>query len=293
MKAEFVTSPADAVKSDGMKGVKYDREMNKEKRMHLLMRLYQETFLALLNFIKGQVERPPNFRVPLKDLGNEEIRTLNSCVEELLAGNERSAAERIVSLVEEKLDRLLFNSFTLLYGDREARLRMLGELRHHIDSDSILQENEFHRLRDHYRTLMTGLDESTLGQKYWNYIFREVFRPWTESELNAFLLLSSDIHQILARNNEQKVHPLDAQKLYDFIPKSTDFTVKVTRSYSLLLQQKYFRINDGAVTFSYCDFQDGEIVTAIQLSNITKDKIWEVVSQKSLFRCPLEWKNRS
>ncbi len=240
--------------------------------------LYGQAFSMEFAFLKKQYESSSRLPIPLLDLKNDEVKIFNECRDSWTEGDYPKAAQKLNVLVEKKIRAFLFNSFTLLYGAREERMKW-------VDKDSkdyifkrskeeqerglTTTDNEFNFLnRGQYKLVMTSArGNSEMGKRNWSCIFADVFYPWSEGDLYDYLDAFAESNLASTHNVFEKFGTDQASAVYEAIIKSEKFLSSINRSYLRMLDSTHFQADATAHVgrFSFTEFSDKNTILPISL----------------------------
>lgn len=239
---------------------------------------YGRIFLLEFGFLKKQHDDATKIPIPLLDLKNSEVRVLNSCREAWIVGDYAAAASDLNSLIERKIRTVLFDSFALLYGPRNERMKWIDKetrgyifkgLKEEQEKGLTSTANEFNFLnRGQYKLVMTGSNgNSAEGRRNWNAIFSDVFHPWSEQDLYNYLDAFADYNIGTSHNFFEKFGADQPSAVFDAIIRSEKFLSSINRAYLRLLDSEHSRLeSDGSsLRFSFSKFSDSNTTSPIPI----------------------------
>ncbi len=241
---------------------------------------YREAFQQILAFFSDQFEKSALIPIPLADLKNEEILSLNQCRAKILEKEYATAVAEINRLVERKIRTFLFDSFTILYGPREERLKHVpkdGHIRGYIEeklheedkeNPSRRTQNEFIHLNRHqYKLLMTeGRQNLPIGRANWLHIFSIVFKPWSETQLIDYLDMFANANISTAHFKfDEEYQSLRMDTAVDLLRSSRTFLAAINRAYFVPLKKENFMEENGIAFLSFCNLSDKSELTQIKV----------------------------
>jgi hypothetical protein len=252
-----------------------------ENRATLLhaINLYGQAFSTEFAFLKKQCENSLRLPIPLADLKNDEIKILNECRDRWTEGDYPNAAQKLNVMVEKKIRAFLFDSFTLLYGTREERMKWLdGNCKQYI-FDRLKDEkehgitttaNEFNFLnRGQYKLLMTSANgASEIGKRNWNAIFEDIFYQWSEIDLFSYLDAFAESNIASSHNVFEKFGTDQPSAVFEAIIKTEKFLSSINRSYLRMLDSSHFEVDENTHLgrFSFAKFSDKNTTQPIPIN---------------------------
>lgn len=268
-----------------------------KRKIPIVLNLYREAFHHILNFFSSELENSKLFRIPLVNLKNDEIKLLHECRQFWRENDYKEVADRLVKAVERKIRELLYNVFTVLYGDYENRMKWVDkESRRYIEKNIRkdmgmsfpISLNEFQNLnRAQYKNLMTGIDGSSVGRRNWRCIFSTIFRRWKERDLYNYLSIFAEINIRISHLKDEPFEPSEQDYVYDFMQKSTRFLMSANRVYRELIGSKFFNYDSEKATFSLCYFKYEDNAVPIIITEEYKERIIETFKDKTIVRLSL------
>lgn len=268
-----------------------------KRKIPIVLNLYREAFHHILNFFSSELENSKLFRIPLVNLKNDEIKLLHECRQFWRENDYKEVADRLVKAVERKIRELLYNVFTVLYGDYENRMKWVDkESRRYIEKNIRkdmgmsfpISLNEFQNLnRAQYKNLMTGIDGSSVGRRNWRCIFSTIFRRWKERDLYNYLSIFAEINIRISHLKDEPFEPSEQDYVYDFMQKSTRFLMSANKVYRELIGSKFFNYDSEKATFSLCYFKYEDNAVPIIITEEYKERIIETFKDKTIVRLSL------
>ena len=269
-----------------------------KRKIPIVLNLYREAFHHILYFFSSELENSKLFRIPLMNLKNDEIKLLHECRQFWRENNYNGVADILVKTVERKIRELIYNVFTVLYGDYENRMKWIDkESRRYIEqnihkdmSKSFpISLNEFQNLnRSQYKNLMTGIDGSSMGRRNWKHIFSTIFLRWTERDLYNYLSMFAEINIKISHLKDEPFAPSEQDYVYDFMQKSTRFMMSTNRVYGELIGSKFFKCDSETASFSLCYFKYDDNTVPIIITDENKKRIIETFKDKTIVRLSLD-----
>ncbi|TAK15912.1 MAG: hypothetical protein EPO37_09455 [Nitrosarchaeum sp.] len=231
------------------------------KRANFIFGIYKEAFTELVVFLKNQTEKDKSFSISYDNLTRSDCKVLDLCRELWMDKEYFVMCETIVKYLERKLRSDVYNIFTLLYGDRDNRMKQLdpkinNEINKNIKNDEqkgfALIKNEFQYLnRKDYKILLTSgppTQPSEIGHGNWENIFKEIFKPWNESRLYNFLDLFGNYNTVTSHNKTESITESQQPDLRQFVTDSMFFLQKFNGSYKKIIDN--YIIQDSKLFFN-------------------------------------------
>ncbi len=270
-----------------------DKRGKPELRAARACNAYRQAYPVIFGFVKSQCDKARYLRIPITDLTDDEIRTANEIRDQLAELEYFEAAEATTILVEEKLRRLLFNVFRLLYGDdREFRMRRVGKISRGQMLDNIDRDrqdgfaeamNEFEHLnRKSYQFFMIpGKNAEPIAAMNWSELFQAIFYPMSEVDIRDFLDKFARFDIRTGHGKEESIGPEQQSLVSHYVQRALEILVKFNGAY-LKLVQPTVRVYDketvmhsrifrgqkpGEFFFSFCRLKDRDIVRPITLEH--------------------------
>jgi hypothetical protein len=265
--------------------------------------LYNQAFSIVFAFIRKQYDESSRVHIPLVDLKNEEIRTLNESRNNWALGEYPKAALALNQLIERKIRVFLFDVFTLLYGTREERTRWIDPQSRQYIEEKLKEErqraltvtaNEFTLLnRGQYKLMMTSArGNSDMGKQNWLRIFDDIFSPWTEQDLYEYLNSFAESNVGTSHDRFEKFGADQSAIVYGAIVNAVKFISSLNRAYSRLLDDTHFRFNPSTRSgrFSFSKFSDESTTSEVTVDAEDIAQFSRTHSDKE-FRVPLDDQN--
>jgi hypothetical protein len=271
---------------------------DKKRLVAQVVSIYREAFPLVFNFFKEESEKSQQLHIPLVGLKNEEIRLLHECRDLWRENRYDEVAGRLTRVIERKIRTFLYDIFTILYGNFENRMRFLDSDSRKYIAKNIEQEtskgfsvsrNEFQQLnRGQYRNLMTGMHGTPEGRRNWNCMFMSTFKG-SEQELDSYLGAFADFNMKVSHMKEDSIGAPEQDYVYSFMQKSIRFMIDMNNAYLRLLKSDCFRFSDPSDSrFSFCNFNDRETITPIELTKIEVERFTEAFEGKDQLKYPLD-----
>jgi hypothetical protein len=253
-------------------------ELEQSERIWYSCLVYRDAFSVLLNFFSEEADKSRYMMIPIAGLSNEEIGIFHEIRNAWAKNAYFDVAELTTRFIEKKIRSFLFNLFTLLYGDREARLSRLDK----TTRDYILQniqkdqekglnvsKNEFEQVnRGNYKNFMIGSYNKDIGRDNWMNSFRQVFAPLTENDVKDFLDLLADVNIATSHVKKGAFGAEQQTLILNYVLRSIDITKRINYTYRTIIE-KYLHVLEthGATRFqlyfSLCNLQDKDSLTPI------------------------------
>lgn len=268
------------------------------QKMSIAFSLYKEAFHQILYFFVSEMENSKFYSIPISNLTNEEIRLLHECRQFLQDNKNSNIAEKLVKVIESKIRTLLYNVFTILYGEFENRLKWLdkesrGYIVSNIQKDHALgfpvSRNEFQQLgRAQYKNIMTGIDGRSEGKRNWKCIFEGIFTRNYELDVYNYLSMLAEIDIRIAHFKDGSFDQNEQDYVFDFMQKSKRFMMTVNSIYTKLITSSFFKSGPDGGIFSLCSFKQEDGAVAIEIASDEMKRVLDVLKNRPFIRIPLD-----
>jgi hypothetical protein len=272
-------------------------DLENRRKIALVGALYREAFAQILNFFKDEYENSKQYHIPVINLKNDEIELLHTCRGLWRENKYPELAERLAKAVEKRLRAFLYDTFTILYGDCQNRMKWLDkDSRKYIESNAQKDvsagfshsRNEFQQFnRGQYRNIMTDVQGSVEGRRNWNCIFSAVFNRWSEKDLDDYLDLFAELNIRVAHDKHDSIGIVEQDYVYDFMQKSSRFLMNINQAYLKLLTSECFKYATNA-SFSLNHFNDSESLVSIEFPKDEMQRVIEILQGKNRMKIPLD-----
>jgi hypothetical protein len=271
---------------------------DKRRLVAHVVSIYREAFPMIFNFFSEEYDKSQQLHIPLVGLKNNEIILLHECRDLWRESRYDEIAGRLTRAVERKLRTFLYDTFTILYGDIELRMKFLDSDSRKYILKNIQQEtskgfsvpaNEFQQLnRGQYRNMMTGMQGSPEGRRNWNCIFSTIFKG-SEHELDSYLATFADFNTKVAHMKEDSIGAPEQDYVYNYMQRSMRFMMDINNAYLKLLKTDSYRFtNQTDSRFSLVNFKDQETLTPIELAKVEVERFTEAFEGKDQLKVPLD-----
>jgi len=242
---DFWSSPGEI--SEFINQAEKFKELKLDDRVWYSCTVYRDAYAVLLGFFEDEVDKSRFMMIPVGGLTNDEIKQFHEIRDSWTRHYYFDVTDHTTRLVEKKLRSFLFNIFTLLYGDREARLGRLDKAtREHIQQNMRkdqqkglgLSKNEFeHVNRGNYKNFLIGSYDKETGRRNWTQVFERVFAPLTESDVKTFLDVLADFN-IATSHVKQGAFGAEQQTgIFNYVLRSIDIVKKMNETYRSLIEK--------------------------------------------------------
>jgi hypothetical protein len=285
---EFWFSPGEI--AEFIKRAYVSENKDNSERVWYVCAVYREAYATLLNFFANEVRESRIMTIVPFDLSNDEIKEFHK-IRGLYGRYEYfEAAKLLTLLVQSKLRLFLFNVFTLLYGDHEARLRrvdattktyILDNVRKDQERDVHPTENEFEQVnRGNYKNFMIGSYRSEIGQRNWAEVFSQVFTSMTENEFRDFLSTFAEVDLATGHDKRSSFGPDQQMRVLGYILRSFNVVKKMNQAYIALLGKCLHIVDTGSaprfcLLFSFNGLSDKDSLTPIFVKEANAVRIAE------------------
>ncbi len=243
--------------------------------------LYKDAFRSLADFVKEQHEKDKIFSIMYADLTKEDCKVIYEAREHWYHKEYFEASTVVAEHLEKQLRETVFNIFVLQYGPFEKRIKRLDEdaIRKRLFENISKDEkkglsravNELQYLdRKDYKNLMTKSTKT--GHQNWEEIFKYVFYPWSEDDMERFLNTFADLNTATSHLKEDVISAAQQNKLFQFIVGSMSFFQMMNRSYRILIDSALYETGKSRF-FSLHKFQDKQTLTEISITNSDATKV--------------------
>jgi hypothetical protein len=265
--------------------------------------VYRDAYSAVLNFFADEVDKSRYMMIPLAGLSNDEIRHFHEIRTQWAKNAYFEAADLTTQIVEKKLRSFLFNVFTLLYGDRDARLDRVDTMTKHeilqnIQKDQAkgmgLSKNEFEQLnRGNYKNFMISFYNKDVGRRNWTQVFKQVFAPLTENDIRDFLDIFADFNIATSHAKYGALGAEQQTRIFNYVLKALDIVKRMNQTYTTLVEKGLFVLEGqyGAGTklfFSLGNFEDKDALTPIFVKGTTAQRVGEQMLRQGRMSLDLE-----
>jgi hypothetical protein len=275
-----------------------DLEDKKRAASHMIS-LYREAFPQVFSFLKEEYEKSRQFHIALINLKNDDIKLLHECRDSWIENKYEELADKLARHVERKLRTFLFDIFTVLYGDFDQRMKwvdkdskkyILKNINKEQSGGFSISRNEFQQLnRAQYKNLMTGEHGSPEGRRSWNCIFSNVFRQWSEKDLDFYLDTFADINVKVSHMKADSMGVPEQDYVYSFMLRSMRFMMDINQAYLRLLTKDCLRYSPPTnACLSLNKFNDDQTLTLINLTKSEAEQIKEGLQGKDKLRIRLD-----
>jgi hypothetical protein len=272
---------------------------DKRRAASHIISLYREAFSQLIGFFKEEYERSRQFHIPLTNMKNDEIHLLHDCRNYWMENKYEELADKLARHIERKLRTFLFDIFTILYGefderlkwvDKDSRTYILKNINRDKSGGLSVSKNEFQQLnRAQYKNLMTGEHGNPEGRRNWNCIFKNVFRQWTEKELDSYLDTFANINVKVSHMKADSLDVSEQESVYRFMLGSMRFTMDINQAYVRLLTKDCFKYSPPtSACLSLNKFNDEQTLKAVGFSKSEAEQIKEGLQGKDKLKIRLD-----
>jgi hypothetical protein len=272
-------------------------DIDNRQKIPLVLALYREAFPQIVSFFKDEYDNAKLFYIPLSGLKNEEIKLLHECRHLWFGYKYKEVKDMLAYAIERKLKLLMYNAFTILYGDYENRIKFLDKesqasvfnsITRGVDSSYTITRNEFQYLNvSHFKNLMTGIEGCPEGRHNWKCIFSSVFVNWRERDLYNYLAKLDEFSKnFVTTSNDQETE--NGDYVLDFMKNSISFLRSVNQFYSKIITDNYAKQEGEEVCFSLCSFSYDDFQVPIVVSKEDIQRIKDVFSVKNRIRVRID-----
>ena len=278
-------------------------ELGQNERIWYSCLVYRDAYSALLNFFADEVDKSRYMMIPLAGLSNDEIERFHE-IRNLWARNAYfEVADLTTRFVEKKLRPFLFNLFTLLYGDREARLShldkttkqyILQNIRKDQEKGLGVSKNEFEQVnRGNYKNFMISSYDRGVGRHNWIHVFRQVFSPLTENDLKDFLDTFAEFNIATSHVKQSALGAEQQTRIMNYILRAIDITKKINQTYVALIEKYLYVVETHGPTlfqlfFSLNNLEDKDSLTPILVKPTNANRIADQLLRQSSVSIDLE-----
>jgi hypothetical protein len=270
-----------------------------DERVWYSCSVYRDAYDSVVRFFADEVESG-FMMIPVAGLSNEEIAQFHEIRRSWSKNLYFEVVDQTTRLVEKKFRRFLFNIFTLLYGEREARLSRLDKMtrdyiQQNIQSDHEkglgLTKNEFEQVnRGNYKNFIIGMFNKDVGVRNWKQVFEHVFAPVSETEIKVFLDMLAEYNIATSHIKEGAFRAEQQTRIFNFVLKSLEMTRKMNETYRLLIEKSLHIVETQGgfhqLFFSLDNLKDKECLNSISVKNSNAQRVIEQLSRQS--RVPID-----
>ena len=272
-----------------------------DERVWYSCSIYRDAYETLVRFFADEV-RLRFMMIPIIGLSNDEIRQLHDIRNSYSKNNYYEVVDQTTRLVEKKLRSFLFNVFTLLYGEREARLGRLDKTTREYIIQNIskdkerglgLAKNEFEQVnRGNYKNFIIGCYDKEVGRRNWMQIFERVFAPLNESEIKSFLDMLAEFNITSSHVKEGAFGAEQQTRIFNYVLRSIDVVRKMNEAYLTLIEKGLYFVETQSGThpllFSLNELKDKDCLSPIFVKRSNADRIVEQLSRQPSISVDLE-----
>ena len=222
-------------------------ELGQNERIWYSCIVYRDAYSTLLSFFEDEVDKSRYMMIPLAGLSNEEVEQFHD-IRKLWSKNAYfEVADLTTRLIERKLRLFMFNLFTLLYGDRSARLSHLDKMtkEHILDNAQKARQkglnvskNEFEQVnRGNYKNFMIGSYNKDVGRRNWKHVFKQVFAPLTEDDIKRFLDMFSEFNIVTSHVKRGALGADQQTQILSYVLMSMDVVKRINQTYLKLIEK--------------------------------------------------------
>jgi len=259
--------------------------------------VYRDAYTVLLGFFEDEVDKSRYMMIPIAGLTNDEIKQFHEIRNSWAKHSYFEVADQTSRLVEKKLRLFLFNVFTLLFGEQEARLSRLDKatreyILQNAKKDQVKglgsSKNEFEQVnRGNYKNFMISSYDREVGRRNWTQVFKQVFAPLAENDIKNFLDMLAEFNIATSHVKQGAFGAEQQTRIFNYVLKSIDAVRKMNDAYRRLVETGLHVVEEPIEQrkfyFSLLDLEDKDSLTpAFAKDTNAKRIVAQLLSQDQL-----------